>query len=51
MQVTLTDGNAIAASSAVAVTPSTNNISDGQVEITNVINPVAARAHDITVDV
>ncbi len=51
MQATLTDGNAIAASSAVGVTPSTNNISDGQVEITNVINPVAARAHNITVDV
>jgi flagellar hook-associated protein 1 FlgK len=51
MERTLSDGNAIAASSAVGVTPSTNNISDGQVEITNVINPVAARAHDITVDV
>ncbi|ALO34266.1 flagellar hook-associated protein [Colwellia sp. MT41] len=51
MQTTLTNGNAIAASSAVAVTASTNNISDGQVKITNVTNPVAARAYDVTVDV
>ncbi|PKG81113.1 flagellar hook-associated protein FlgK [Colwellia sp. 75C3] len=51
MQRTLSDGNAIAASSAAAVTPSTNNISDGQVEISNVINPVAARGYDVTVDV
>jgi len=51
METTLTDGNAIAASTAVAVTPSTHNVSDGKVAITNVINPVAARASDITVDV
>ena len=51
MQTTLTNGNAIAASSAVAVTASTNNVSDGKVEITNVTNPVAARGYDVTVDV
>jgi flagellar hook-associated protein 1 FlgK len=51
MQTTLTDNNAIAASSAIAVTASTNNVSDGTVEITEVNNPVAARAYDITVDV
>ena len=51
MNTTLTDGNAIAASTAIAVTPSTNNVSDGNVSITNVINPVAARAYDVTVDV
>jgi flagellar hook-associated protein 1 FlgK len=44
MQTTLTDGNAIAASSAVGVSPSTSNVSDGKVEIINVIDPVAARA-------
>lgn len=51
MKATLTDGNAIAASTAIAVTPSSNNVSDGKIEITNVINPVAARAYDVTVDV
>ena len=51
MKATLTDGNAIAASTAIAVTPSSNNVSDGKIEITNVLNPVAARAYDVTVDV
>jgi flagellar hook-associated protein 1 FlgK len=51
MKATLTDGNAIAASSAIAVTPSSNNVSDGTVEITSVNNPVAAEAYDLTVDV
>ncbi|GAA0815481.1 flagellar hook-associated protein FlgK [Colwellia asteriadis] len=39
----LNDGSAIAASSAVNVTPSTNNVSDGKVAITNVTDPAAAR--------
>lgn len=51
MKTTLTDGNAIAASTAIAVTPSDNNVSDGKVSITNVTNPVAARAYNVTVDV
>jgi flagellar hook-associated protein 1 FlgK len=51
MQTTLTDGNAIAASSAVGVTPSTNNVASGQVSITNVSDPEAAKITDITVDV
>ncbi|MCI2284625.1 flagellar hook-associated protein FlgK [Colwellia sp. MSW7] len=51
MKTTLTDGNAIAASTAIAATPSDNNVSDGEVSITNVTNPVAARAYDVTVDV
>ncbi|TWX69546.1 flagellar hook-associated protein FlgK [Colwellia demingiae] len=51
MQTTLTDGNAIAASTAIGVTPSSNNVSDGKVEITNVINPEAAKGYDVTVDV
>ena len=51
MKTTLTDGNAIAASTAIAVTPSSNNVSEGKVEITNVINPVAARGYNVTVDV
>ena len=51
MKTTLSNGNAIAASGANAVTPSTNNVSEGTVEITAVNDPVAAKAHDITVDV
>ena len=51
MQTTLTNGNAIAASTAIAVTPSSNNVSEGKVEITNVINPVSARGYNVTVDV
>lgn len=43
MKTTITDGNAIAASTAVAVTPSSNNVSDGKMKIVNVIDPVAAR--------
>ena len=52
MQTTLTDGNAIAASYSHWLLPaSTNNVSDGTIEITNVLDPEAARAYDITVDV
>jgi len=51
MNVTLTSGDAIAASTAIGATASTHNVSDGQVTITNVTNPVAARAYDLTVDV
>ena len=51
MQTTLTDSNAIAASSAIGVTPSTNNVSDGTITVTNVTDPEATRAYDITVDV
>jgi flagellar hook-associated protein 1 FlgK len=51
MEATLTDGNTIAASTAIAVTPSSHNISTGKVEITNVTDPVAAKAYDVTVEV
>ena len=44
MQTTLTDGNAIAASSAVNVTPSTHNASDGKVAIGDMFDPVNAQA-------
>jgi flagellar hook-associated protein 1 FlgK len=44
MRTTLTDGTYISASSAVAVSPSSHNVSDGKVEIVNVIDPVSARA-------
>tara|TARA_R110001583_G_scaffold9788_2_gene45897 strand:+ start:12715 stop:14751 length:2037 start_codon:yes stop_codon:yes gene_type:complete len=44
MDATLTNGNGIAASSAVGVTPSLNNVSDGKIKIINVADPVAARA-------
>lgn len=57
MDVTLTDGSAIAASTAVEVTPSTNNVSDGKIDITSVSDPEAARTYTtvtnsgLTVDV
>ena len=51
MKATLTDGNAIAASTAVAVTPSANNVNDGKVEIINVTDPFAAKSAAVTVDV
>ena len=57
MNVTLTDTNAIAASTAVDVTASTHNVSDGQVNISNVSDPEAARTYinspnsGLTVDV
>ncbi|MGL1958480.1 MAG: flagellar hook-associated protein FlgK [Colwellia sp.] len=51
MNVTLTNTNAIAASTAVAVTPSSHNVSDGKVTILSVSDPVAARAANLTVDV
>jgi flagellar hook-associated protein 1 FlgK len=51
MKTTLTDGNSIAASTAIEVTPSTSNVSDGKVEITSVNNPEVAKGYDLTVDV
>jgi len=45
MDVTLTDGAGIAASSAVEVTPSVNNIGGGSVEITSVSDPLSAQAY------
>jgi flagellar hook-associated protein 1 FlgK len=43
MKVTLTDGKGIAASTAIGASASSQNVSDGKVSITNVIDPVAAR--------
>ncbi len=57
MSVTLTNSDAIAASTAVEITPSTHNVSDGQIEITSVSDPEAARTYTnvtnsgLTVDV
>ncbi|MBL0710275.1 MAG: flagellar hook-associated protein FlgK, partial [Colwellia sp.] len=51
MKATLTSGDAIAASSAIDVTPSSHNVNDGKIEITHVSDPEAARTHNITVDV
>ena len=51
MDVTLKDGNAIAASGAVSVTPSSHNVSAGEITITNITDPEAARTYDLTVDV
>jgi flagellar hook-associated protein 1 FlgK len=42
--VAMTDGSGIAASSAVDITPSDNNVSTGKVEIVNMLDPVSARA-------
>ncbi len=50
MKATLTDGSAIAASSAVAVTASDHNISSGSVEIINTIDPEAAINYTNTVN-
>lgn len=44
MRVTLTDGSGIAASSAVEITPSDNNISDGKINIVDIADPIAAQA-------
>ncbi len=44
MQATLTDGNAIAASTAVEITPSDNNVSAGAIEIVDMFDPVNAQA-------
>jgi len=44
MEVTLTDGNAIAASSAVDITPSDNNVSAGSIDIVDMFDPVNAQA-------
>ncbi len=57
MNVTLTDGDAIAASTAVSVAASSHNVSDGEVSISNVTDPEAARSYidnpntGLTVDV
>lgn len=52
IQVELTDGDAIAASSAVQVTPSANNVSSGAIQIISVADPIAARnAAPIRIDV
>ncbi|GHF80257.1 flagellar hook-associated protein FlgK [Thalassotalea marina] len=57
IDVTLQDGAGIAASTPVGVHVSENNVSDGQLKITNVLDPVAAQTYvnttnsEITVDV
>lgn len=57
MNMTLANGDAIAASTAVEVTASTHNVSDGQIDISNVSDPEAARIYNnvtnsgLTVDV
>ena len=43
MAVILKDPAGIAASSAVEITPSVNNVSTGNITITNIVDPVAAR--------
>jgi flagellar hook-associated protein 1 FlgK len=45
MRVTLTDGKGIAASSAIGVNASSQNVSDGKVSITNVTDPISARTY------
>ncbi|WP_448546790.1 flagellar hook-associated protein FlgK [Thalassotalea fusca] len=45
MQVTLQDGNGIAASTAVEVKVSENNVSDGELKIINTFDPVAAQTY------
>jgi len=44
MAVILKDPAGIAASSAVAITPSVNNVSNGNITITDIVDPMAARA-------
>ena len=44
MQTTLTDGNAIAASTAVDITPSDNNVSAGAIDIVDMFDPENAQA-------
>jgi len=44
MLVTMTQGSSIAASSAVDITPSENNISAGKIQITEMLDPINARA-------
>lgn len=44
MQTTLTDGNAIAASTAVEITPSDNNVSAGAIDIVDMFDPENAQA-------
>ena len=45
MQVTLQDGSGIAASTAVEVKASENNVSDGSLKIVNTYDPVAAQTY------
>lgn len=52
IETTIGDPNAIAASSAVLVTPSENNVSSGSIEISEVYDPIAAQAAmDMTIEV
>ena len=52
MEMTLADGKGIAASSAVQITPSSNNVSPGSIEIAQVYDPVNARLDmDMTIAV
>ena len=44
MNVTLSNGEAIAASSAVEISPSDNNISSGQIKVVDMFDPVNAQA-------
>jgi flagellar hook-associated protein 1 FlgK len=44
MEATLKDGSAIAASTAVDITPSDNNVSSGSIAIVGMFDPVNARA-------
>ena len=44
MQTTLTDGNAIAASTAVEITPSDNNVNAGAIDIVDMFDPENAQA-------
>ena len=48
MQVTLTDGTGIAASTAIKSTPNDNNVSTGKVNIINMTDPVTARTYAST---
>jgi flagellar hook-associated protein 1 FlgK len=50
MALTLTDGKGIAASTALGVDSSSNNVSDGKVNITNVTDPEAARVYTETLN-
>jgi flagellar hook-associated protein 1 FlgK len=44
MNVTITDGAAIAASSAVEINPSDNNVSSGKIAISDMFDPINAQA-------
>ena len=52
MEMVLTDGKGLAASSAVQITPSSNNVSAGTIEISQVYDPVNARVDmDMSVEI